>query len=49
MLLVTTSIQLKCDKWLNYYHKNGCNNYYDNIKKCFWNICIGVIKNLYKL
>ena len=30
--------KLKCDKWLNYSHKNGCNNYYDDIKKCFWNI-----------
>ena len=30
--------RLKCDKWLNYSHNNGCNNYYDDIKKCFWNI-----------
>jgi hypothetical protein len=30
--------RLKCDKWLNYSHNNGCNNYYDDIKKCFWNV-----------
>lgn len=27
-----------CNEWLNYSHKNGCNNYYDDIKNCFWNI-----------
>ena len=30
--------RLKCDKWLNYSHNNGCNNYYDDIKQCFWNV-----------